>query len=1117
MLVVAAAVLCLSGLAGAATTITFLNTYDHDGNTATPMVTKPAGTYLWFDPNNWFGGAPPQFEGESATISGWSGSGPKVLDLAGEVVDLVGRNYDPGKLYVQNTSGLSLIDSSPGKTSYIKVGQLETYQWPNVTSGVPIIVDDMNLWYRGGSWTQNASLDANTIRVGKCYLTVNAPTTVKTINMYFDNGIAWPYVPSVTFNGPVTGLTAITMAEQMWGEYDANGDGALGTGTVNVVTGSVVVRQAQTTFPTITLGANCTLAGNLAGATYGAGGKVQFQAGSILGDTVGTNNPTRADANGATLYKPVVAITSGTILSGDDGIGPYKGVGIGSWSDSNSIGAVIEARPGSGDLNIGIAARNFYFDANTTLKGDGTSTTANIKVFPGNGRIRMTSGGINQAAINASVPNLITTFNIDGVEGDKSPTLDRVAGSEGYTVLRTSGTAAILPGQTVKITNGVYQMDVEGNTETIQGRLIIGAGGALQLLDSNSSAPYVGAGEPIQSSATGHLEVQDRGLLVISGGDTLGAIGTDASRVTVSGTPMVSFHRADSGYWGANTWTAQITIDAAANPGLQKILDQSNIVLHSTYKPSSTSAGNSVFLGDGLRIREGGLVTTTWPLDSQAPQAFVGASTVYFGPANNGGSFTIATGPYVPINLYCPVGDAGRQAGTITVGSTDPIESFDNLTWYPYNVSLGRVVGIPTGAVTFAAMVYAENIVCKSGSLTISGGTSGTKEIIHNSTTGNLTISGVAANVRKIVVNSGNFTLSSGTTGTDQGITFNSTGTMTLSGPAIASPYVYVNAGTCNASGGNIDNLGMHIISHKIVNVSNDFGSGSVTAASDGYVNLNNGVTAVNNVTIDSSYVSGSRGVNVGGTTTVVGGRLSGAGSWGNQYLTMGAAGVVAPGGNSGNDVGSINNGGTGLWFQDGATIEWQMKDPGKDPGEGWDVIYGTTFDFAVTSETNAIVNFNILDAGLTKDIVATDKFAIAIIQGAGAIDIPTGAWTRDFTAPKGWDKTGASLYYDTGDNTLYLTGLVVRFTVPGDTNGDKVVDAADFITLKKNFGRTDALDAQNGNFTTGDTNVNWADLSTLMNNMGATGGAPATAPEPATLGLLAFGALAILRRRRGA
>jgi len=44
---------------------------------------------------------------------------------------------------------------------------------------------------------------------------------------------------------------------------------------------------------------------------------------------------------------------------------------------------------------------------------------------------------------------------------------------------------------------------------------------------------------------------------------------------------------------------------------------------------------------------------------------------------------------------------------------------------------------------------------------------------------------------------------------------------------------------------------------------------------------------------------------------------------------------------------------------------------------------------------------------------------------------------------------------------------------------------------------------------------VDWNDLQTLMGNFGARGvGSAPAAPEPATLGLLALGGLALIRRR---
>jgi hypothetical protein len=89
---------------------------------------------------------------------------------------------------------------------------------------------------------------------------------------------------------------------------------------------------------------------------------------------------------------------------------------------------------------------------------------------------------------------------------------------------------------------------------------------------------------------------------------------------------------------------------------------------------------------------------------------------------------------------------------------------------------------------------------------------------------------------------------------------------------------------------------------------------------------------------------------------------------------------------------------------------------------------------------------------------------------------------------------------------------------LPGvpDANGDEVVDAADYIILKQNFGMPGAVWAD-GDFDMSGT-VDWDDLQILMAEFGtrSVGGAPAV-PEPATLGLLAIGALAVLRRRRRA
>ena len=324
MITVAAVALCLAGLAGAATQIDFLTTYDHDANLATGEITKPVGTYLYFDPSNWTGGAVPQFEGETASVndwysytydSNWNATGSetfRVLDMAGGIVDLWGRGYDPGDFLLRRCyganglGGITLADSSVGKTSYVKANLFQVGSFGDYDIQVPMIVQEFRADYRGADVVISADMDANLVTVGQGHVTINTPAAVsiKTVNIKLEGNIPDFIVPNVTINTPVTGLTSITMAEQMWGEYEANGDGALGTGTVDVTTGSVVVGAAQSVFPNVNLGVNCTLAGDMTNATYGAGNKVQFQAGSILGDTVGSNNPTRTEAGARRCFCP---------------------------------------------------------------------------------------------------------------------------------------------------------------------------------------------------------------------------------------------------------------------------------------------------------------------------------------------------------------------------------------------------------------------------------------------------------------------------------------------------------------------------------------------------------------------------------------------------------------------------------------------------------------------------------------------------------------------------------------------------------------------------------------------------------------------------------------------
>lgn len=91
-----------------------------------------------------------------------------------------------------------------------------------------------------------------------------------------------------------------------------------------------------------------------------------------------------------------------------------------------------------------------------------------------------------------------------------------------------------------------------------------------------------------------------------------------------------------------------------------------------------------------------------------------------------------------------------------------------------------------------------------------------------------------------------------------------------------------------------------------------------------------------------------------------------------------------------------------------------------------------------------------------------------------------------------------------------------------GDCNLDGVVDAADYILLKRNIGQASGVDWWEQCDLDGDGMVGWSDMNLLISNFGLdnheyrlTGEGNGTeVPEPATVVLMGLGGLAVLRKR---
>ncbi len=256
------------------------------------------------------------------------------------------------------------------------------------------------------------------------------------------------------------------------------------------------------------------------------------------------------------------------------------------------------------------------------------------------------------------------------------------------------------------------------------------------------------------------------------------------------------------------------------------------------------------------------------------------------------------------------------------------------------------------------------------------------------------------------------------------------------------------------------------------------------------------------------------------GATLQVVGTLSGTGRFTyRNWARVLSTGTVAPGDNG---VGALNKGGVRVYMDDGASYDWEITDPDDvdGAGSGWDILWGSDIDFDTDNDEAGDFTLNIIDAGLTRDVVATEKFAIMAVTGG--FDIPT-TWNVTVNAPD-WTGT-ATLEYRTdtdidgdavNDKAYFLSGLARSLAQIGDADGNGVVDAADYIALKTNMGMGSGAALADGDFD-GDGDVDWTDLQILQDHYGEGAAGSGVIPEPATLGLLAVGAMALIRRRRRA
>jgi len=99
-----------------------------------------------------------------------------------------------------------------------------------------------------------------------------------------------------------------------------------------------------------------------------------------------------------------------------------------------------------------------------------------------------------------------------------------------------------------------------------------------------------------------------------------------------------------------------------------------------------------------------------------------------------------------------------------------------------------------------------------------------------------------------------------------------------------------------------------------------------------------------------------------------------------------------------------------------------------------------------------------------------------------------------------------------TGAHVILAEFLTADTSVPGDANGDGIVDAADYILVKQNMGLAVGVTGEEGDLDS-DGTVDWDDLQLLIGGM--SGATQSSVPEPVSLLIMAAGLPVLLRRRR--
>jgi fibronectin-binding autotransporter adhesin len=990
---------------------------------------------------------------------------------------------------IQGTGPLSLVWDNSAAVSSVADGAT----WDQAQNGIAGGLLNQN-WKKDGAnpfyFFSNNAVTFNDSNNGHYAVTLVGTLRPASITV---NNSSGNYVFSGT--GGITGTAGIAKS----------GSGSLTIGTTNTLTGGLMINGGS------------VVIGNA--NSLGFGGRLV--AGQTPGSTT-VNATTTFDLNGVAINEPInlnggtLANSSSSPATVSSGI---KGVGLASANTPFSADANVTLTGGGGTGAVSKAVLSLtQASLSLTAKGSGYSTVPTVTISGGGGSSATATATLGVAAASftitpgsgyTSAPTVTITGNGTGATATANISSGQVTGititnpGTGYSNGTTptiafaggGGTGASGTGNTTHfIVNGVTLNNAGLNFTSVPTVALSGGGGtgaSVTALDNNFNL----LGIQQISAGTGYTSTPTANFTATTGTVTLGSVMSSAVNLqatsSIGGTGNINIAAPISGPGGLNKiGTNTLTL---SGPG--------------TYLGNTTiSSGTLAVTGSGSISNSPHINLNGGSLDVSgvtSPPFIVGSSQTLMGQ----GTVTGAVNVLGTIQTGQTNNTLGKTASVLTLGTGSTLGGSTLMDLTAINASDEITVG--SGMLNFGGTLNVTN----PNTIAFAAGQSydlfgfGT----HSGLFSNLPI-GMAVSPASLPTLGGGLVWNTSTV--------YSNGIISIGGPSSL---------TWNNTGGTGDGT-TWANGTTPTTLQNWQNAGSPSYYSDSpgdNVTFNDTNNSNYAVTINTVVTPGSTIVNTTGAYVFSGtGGIGGGGSLtksGTGSLTLSTSdsytgGTNVTGGTLNIEAVSALPTASALSISSGATVVVDRNGNGR-----------ITLDLATLSNSGTInLKDNRLVIHNTTQLNADATTAAVFTQLQNGF--AGGTWTGG-TSPQILSSAaaGSSLY--TLGEVESGTDVLVRYAYYGDANLDGGVDGTDYSLIDTGFGSAGAMTGwQNGDFNY-DGFVDGSDYSLIDNafntqtglapaaqvasNTSEIAGGSAAVPEPASLGLLAVGALGLTNRRR--